>query len=188
MAWDSAQTTFVAFLDSDDSWHPQKLEKHFILSETHPNDDFFGHTTHVVRRADSQPELTLRGSGNVSYYTLRDFMIRNRVSTPTVMLRRNLPFRFPTAHWYAEDFGLWTSVLASGHRAVVLDLALTFLHKKSWGESGLSAQVERMHRGELEVIENLYTQRHIDVCEYLSFKNWLRLKYGRRRFMMIWRK
>lgn len=188
MAWDAARTSFVAFLDSDDSWHPQKIQRHQDLALAHPNDDFFGHLTRVVRHANSQNYLLPRGSGMVRYYEFRDFIIRNRVSTPTVMLRRDIPYRFPTSHWYAEDFGLWTSILASKRRAVVLDLALTFLHKSPWGESGLSASIKQMHWGELKVLKDLYTRRHITSREYYFYEKWLSLKYLRREFLNYWRR
>ena len=96
------------------------------------------------------------------------------------MLRSELPFRFPTEHWYAEDYSLWTAILAAGHRAVVHDLALTTLHKAAWGEAGLSANLEDMHAGELLVLDGLRRNRAITTIEHTVFRNWMTFKYQRR--------
>jgi glycosyltransferase involved in cell wall biosynthesis len=183
VGWNLATTEFVAFLDSDDSWHPTKLERQLDVARRHPDDCFFGHTTMSFTASDSPITATtvpLIGSGRIHYFSLRQFLIRNRVSTPTVMLRTDLPFRFPTEHWCAEDYGLWTEILAAGHRAVVQDLALTTLHKAAWGEAGLSARLEEMHAGELLVLDALRRDGAIGAAEYAGFRGWMTIKYRRR--------
>jgi len=181
--WNLAATEFVAFLDSDDSWHSTKLEQQLDVARQHPDDSFFGHTT-MSFTASNLPAgaatAPLVGSGRIRYFSLRQFLIRNRVSTPTVMLRTDLPFRFPTEHWYAEDYALWTEILAAGHRAVVQDLALTTLHKAAWGQAGLSAKLDDMHAGELLVLDALRRNGAIGAAEYAGFRGWMTVKYRRR--------
>ena len=181
--WDLVRTQFVAFLDSDDSWHPTKLERQLDIARQHPDECFFGHTTASSTTSDLTNAFgttPLIGSGRINYYSLRHFLIRNRVSTPTVMLRSDLPFRFPTQPWYAEDYGLWTAILAAGHRAVVHDFALTALHKAAWGEAGLSAKLEDMHAGELLVLDGLRQDGAISRIEHAVFRSWMTVKYWRR--------
>ena len=181
--WDLVRTQFVAFLDSDDSWHPTKLERQLDIAKRHPDDCFFGHKTASSTSSDTAgasgaaPPI---GSGRIHYFSLRHFLVRNRVSTPTVMLRSDLPFRFPTQHWYAEDYGLWTAILTASHRAVVHDFALTTLHKAAWGEAGLSAKLDDMHAGELLVLDGLRRNHAITTIEHTVFRNWMTFKYQRR--------
>jgi glycosyltransferase involved in cell wall biosynthesis len=184
VGWDLATTEYVAFLDSDDSWHPRKVEHQLEVAKQHSRDCFFGHTTKrasITTHSDTSPT----GTGQCRYFSLRHFLIRNRVSTPTVMLRTDLQFRFPIEQWYAEDFGLWTQLLASGYRAVVQDLALTYLHKHEWGEAGLSARLQDMHKGELLMLRRLRQAGSISAPEHTIFRNWMAMKYlmrvGRRR-------
>ena len=181
--WDLVRTQFVAFLDSDDSWHPTKLERQLDIARRHPDDCFFGHKTASYtssKTAGASGAAPPIGSGRINYYSLRHFLIRNRVSTPTVMLRSELPFRFPIEHWYAEDYSLWTAILAAGHRAVVHDLALTTLHKAAWGEAGLSAKLDDMHAGELIVLDGLRRSHAITTIEHMMFSKWMTLKFRRR--------
>jgi len=181
--WELVRTQFVAFLDSDDSWHPKKLELQLDVAGQHPDDCFFGHTTTSSKTSDTTETFgttPLIGSGRINYFSLHHFLVRNRVSTPTVMLRSDLPFRFPTEHWFAEDYGLWTAILAASHRAVVHDFALTTLHKAAWGEAGLSAKLDDMHAGELLVLDGLRRDRAIGVIEHAVFRTWMILKYRRR--------
>jgi glycosyltransferase involved in cell wall biosynthesis len=181
--WDLVRTQFVAFLDSDDSWHPTKLERQLDIAMQHPDEFFFGHTTTSSKTSDTTETFgttPLIGSGRINYFSLRHFLVRNRVSTPTVMLRSDLPFRFPIEHWFAEDYALWTAILAAGYRAVVHDLTLTTLHKAAWGEAGLSAKLDDMHAGELLVLDGLRRDRAIGEVEHAVFRTWMTLKYRRR--------
>lgn len=97
-----------------------------------------------------------------------------------MILRSELPFRFPTEHWFAEEYSLWTAILAAGHRTVVHDLALTTLHKAAWGGTGLSARLDDMHAGERLVLDGLHRDRAIGAIEHAVFRNWMTLKFRRR--------
>jgi len=181
--WNLVRTPFVAFLDSDDTWHPKKLELQLDIARQHPDDCFFGHTTTSPPTSDTTDAsgvAPLIGSGRIHYFSLRHFLVRNRVSTPTVMLCTDLSFRFPTEHWYAEDYALWTAILGAGYRAVVHDLALTTLHKAAWGEAGLSARLDDMHAGELIVLDGLRRDCAISGVEHAVFRTWMTLKFRRR--------
>jgi len=179
LGWDQSEASLIAFLDADDSWHPSKLELQCAVVEAHPDQQLFGHTYQVIS-PPQQPPMVAPGTSRVRYFTLRHFLIRNRVSTPTVIVRREIPFRFPSEMWFAEDFALWTQIVSSGTRAVVLDRALTYLHKAAYGSSGLSSQLRAMHAGEISVVNQLRTQRAISGTEYIVAKTWMNGKYLRR--------
>ena len=178
--WDACHTSLIAFLDSDDSWHPNKLELQLKVIQQHPDHVLFGHRYTVVNNGAAPTHRSQDSVSGLRYFTLRDFLIRNRVSTPTVIVRRAIPQRFPLDHWGTEDFALWTSILAEGTQAVVIDAALTYLYKAAYGQSGLSARLREMHQGELRALRSLYLSKAVTQPEYIVANSWMRLKYLRR--------
>ncbi len=180
VGWDKCQTSLIAFLDSDDSWHPNKLEIQMKVVQSHPNHQLFGHRYTILDSESSVPESPMNDIGELHYFTLRDFLIRNRISTPTVLVRRETPHRFPTNQWFAEDFALWTNILADGSQAVVVDQTLTYLYKAAYGHSGLSARLREMHQGELQVLHSLKQSGVVTKSHYAFINLWVKLKYLRR--------
>ena len=178
--WDACSTSLIAFLDSDDSWHPKKLELQLEVIRKHPEHVLFGHRYTVVNSENIKPDSPIGGTGELHYFTLRDFLIRNRLSTPTVIVRRSISQRFPLDHWGTEDFALWTSILARGNTAVVMDSVLTYLYKATYGQSGLSARLHEMHQGELRALRFLKQNHAIDRGSFILANLWMRLKYLRR--------
>lgn len=180
IGWNRCRTSLIAFLDSDDSWHPRKLEIQLKVIQDHPNHLLFGHKYATINSEEMVTVSPISGSGKLHYFTLRDFLVRNRISTPTVIIRRETPHRFPTNQWFAEDFALWTNTLADGSQAVVVDQSLTYLYKAAYGQSGLSAKLGEMHQGELRVLQSLRQAGAITKSHYAIINGWMRLKYLRR--------
>ena len=155
IGWQCSGTSLIAFLDSDDSWHPQKLELQLAMVAAHPRAVLFGHRYLVRNDSGHLNKLDDVQQNKFHQYSLRHFLVRNRLSTPTVMVRADITQRFPTDMWYAEDFSLWTQIVAKNGPAVFSDATLTYLYKPVFGSSGLSGSNKEMHRGELKVLLDL---------------------------------
>jgi len=180
IGWQNSGTSLIAFLDSDDSWHPQKLELQHAVAAAHPHAVLFGHR-YLVRGDGGQIDDIGHPQRYRSHqYSLWHFLIRNRLSTPTVMVRADIPQRFPTDTWYAEDFSLWTNIVAQNGPAVFSDAVLTYLYKPVYGSSGLSVDHRKMHQGELKVLSDLRSTEHIGTVVYFATQLWMRMKYVRR--------
>jgi glycosyltransferase involved in cell wall biosynthesis len=180
--WNLATSDFIAFLDSDDSWHPEKLRLQGETVRMFPESVIFGHRYLVLRPGEVTPrDVDERRSTLVNRFQLHHFLIRNRLSTPTVMLRREITQRFPTDFWYGEDFALWLRVVAAHGAAVVQRCPLTYLHKSTYGESGLSANMTQMHRGEILAIAHLRQSGDIGKLGGSLTTAWMKIKYVRRR-------
>lgn len=145
--WNEASGDFVAFLDCDDSWYPRKLELQYSWLVSHPDFSMLGNP--LSNSYDAGPGYRVSSVGFVREISLWDLLVRNRFSTPGVMLRRDLPLRFAYGGRYSEDYGLWLRIAASGGRLAVATTPLGRLHKARYGESGLSASMIRMSLGEL---------------------------------------
>lgn len=182
--WDLAKSDLIAFLDSDDSWRPEKLEMQCEVVRRFSDSVLFGHSYVVVRQDEDTPR-SIGANPVIDHFGLRHFLLRNRLSTPTVMLRRTIPERFPTDVWHAEDFALWLTIVAAHGPAIFQRCALTLLHKSTYGESGLSANMTKMHQGELHAVRRLRQSRDIGTLGDALIMFWLKVKYLRRRIVMM---
>jgi glycosyltransferase involved in cell wall biosynthesis len=185
-AWNLASQPFVAFLDSDDAWHPRKLEIQYQYMCDHPDVALCGHSHRLLHGGDALPDWPLKSVPIAKAVSKLDMLISNRFITPSVMVKRDIPFRFAEGKWHMEDHLLWMQIACGGLKLVKLPCALAAIYKYPYGAEGLSGQYRQMHGA---VLEN-YRRLGIDGClsrfamalliglEYL--------KYLRRLFVISW--
>ena len=169
--WDATTSEFIAFLDSDDSWHKAKLAIQTRVMRSNPEIEISGHLT-----GESIP-IDLLIEPQTRLFSLRKFLIRNRVSTPTVMVRRTVVDRFDSSFWYAEDYELWLRHLTQHTGILRIELPLAHLHKAEFGESGLSARLYQMYRGELQAVVKLRTSGRLSHLYSWLTMSWMALKF-----------
>jgi len=141
--WDEARQPWIAFLDADDSWHPQKLKLQMEALRSDPDIALIGHPMNVQAR--TAPPPALRRSPRLRVRPRHLLMLRHPFPTASIMLRRDLPFRFDETRKRAEDFLLWAQVLLSGYRCATLDQVLASYHKPPFGAGGLSGDMQAMY-------------------------------------------
>lgn len=155
--WNLAQQEFLAFLDSDDSWHPQKLEIQHRWMCKNQETVISGHPCQVRQNQSSFELLDDTYPDSLSYtkLALRSFLFGNQLSTPSVMLRRKIPERFLEGKRCSEDYLLWTQIIVAHGPAGFIDIPLAFLHKPTYGASGLSGNLWEMQQGEIDSLRRL---------------------------------
>lgn len=112
--FDLCRGKYVALIDSDDVWHPQKLEKQ--LERMEQTGAELSYTSYAI--VDDKGNKVKDDFLVPDQVTYHDQLTRNAIGCSTVMLRATLleKYRFVT-DFYHEDYVLWIQLLKDGHKA-----------------------------------------------------------------------
>lgn len=178
IGWDNATGDYIAFLDADDAWHAQKLQIQFNWMELHPEVSLTGHLTKIFETEDSQMKFS--NKPEALKINQHELLISNRFPTRSVMLRRNITLRFKPGKRRAEDFLLWLNMVLGGHQAFKLQAPLAYSFKADFGEGGLSEQLWKMEKGELDTYRQIFKMKMISKIIYAKVVGLSLLKFLRR--------
>jgi len=144
VGWDLATTKYIAFLDSDDAWHPQKLEIQYNLMIKDPS---LVLSSHQISSALLLSQPYMHGHTHYKNISFTSMLFSNRILTSSVMLRRcyNNKFRFSPLKRYSEDYTLWLQISRQSANLVSIQLPLAYRLISPSNHSGLSSNLLRMH-------------------------------------------
>lgn len=181
--WEQAIQEYIAFLDADDSWAPRKLELQMQALDSDPKIALISHRVRVRDRG-LEP-LPLRRPIRTKIVSRRRLLLNNPFSTPSVVLRRDLPFRFNENFRYVEDYLLWAQIAHSGYRCAKVNQILAYLHKPAYGAGGLSANVEAMQRAGREAGNELQRMGLVSARERMFTRSVGKIRRARRH-LVLW--
>lgn len=188
--WAIATQPYIAFLDSDDSWHPEKLRIQYEYMRDNPGVAVCGHQ--CIFFEDGMSLTKAADHWRVTTISAHSLLFRNAFSTPTVMLKSGVPLRFQEERRFAEDIFLWQSMAFLGLEVVRIETILAFVHKPLYGASGLSAQLWNMEQGELSNFTSLLKNNSIGLFMFFLATSFSCAKFIRRliliKFIGIYKK
>lgn len=153
---DMSTGDYVAFLDSDDVWHPDKLAMQVQKAESRQAGLVY--TAYAIVDADGHP--CKKPYTVPEHIGLTDLLKENVIGCSTVLLSAEVArkYRFVT-DFYHEDYCLWLDILRDGHRAVGCTEILTdwrlIMNSRSFNKKKASRNRWRIYRHHM----------HLSVCK-----------------------
>ena len=168
---------YIALLDSDDEWLSEKTERQMpYLVNDEENIDFIS-----SRRRNHKIQFPyVVGKNSFAEITFRKIMLRNEAQPSTVIFKRkilqNTGF-FDTYQRYAEDINYWLRITKK-NKLYILDeeLVIAGNGKRTFGVSGLSANLPEMEKGFQKNLKEMLAVERITTLEYFLYFVFYRIK------------
>lgn len=185
-AWDYATQPYLAFLDADDAWHPKKLSIQYAWMRKHPEVLLTAHGSIQQDHSVYFPTIVTRN--NFLKVNLLKLIFFNYLPTRSVMLKRDIKYRFLPYKRYAEDYLLWLSIALDGHPVYYLSQQLSYSFKNDFGDSGLTADLYKTHCGLIDTYRQLLNYHKISTTVFFVAIFFAQIKLLKRYIMVSFRK
>lgn len=147
-----AKGKYIAFLDSDDDWHPQKIELQVRIMEKY-NVKICGTMHKVILKEEINHENSndyLKYDNiPVSIVQWPKILFISPFATPSIVIHNSLKnYLFDESIRFSEDYNLWKRITYK-HKAIKILLPLTYTFKHDYigiGDS-LSTNLNKMQLG-----------------------------------------
>lgn len=193
VGWDESASDYVAFLDADDAWHERKIEIQYRWMVAHSEVAFSGHGSILVDPTAQPVQTPVAQTPPVRLLSKCQIVLSNPFTTPSFMIRRDVPYRFDVSQKHTEDFLLLMQIRLDGHLVAKIgaDLAIIF---KIPGKTGASRHIWRMRAGDLINYRKLWRSNRLgfsSMCllsffSILKFAVMLSLGAGRHSALKTW--
>lgn len=175
---------WIALLDSDDEWLPNKLEEQMKYIEKYPNMRFIG-----TNRNDEYVTRGKKIEEKLFCLTVKDILYKMWPHTSTALIHRDVILNigyFDESRKYAEDGQYWMKIASKYDVFYLYDsLEIAGKGKPTFGHSGLSANLKEMHKGCISNINEAYQLHYINIWYRIFLLNFEQLKYIRRKIIVV---
>jgi glycosyltransferase involved in cell wall biosynthesis len=186
--WNMASQDYIAFLDADDTWHPEKIKVQYKKMQANYNLIFSSHLCEAIQTQE-----------NLTYSPLPKTIETNLVSpkralffslfptTSTIVIKRDIDRRFKPDRRYCEDSLLWLDILLSGGQAAIIQFPLAYRYRPFFSRGGLGGNLWKMEVSELDNYRIFWHSGYINFISFIVLSLWSLAKYYRRVLIEILR-
>ncbi len=171
---------YVAFLDSDDYWYPEKIEKQIKVILNNPNIRFLG-TDYSTYKNNHVSFLPFKKYKNIFNLSLFELCLKNYPVTPSIIIERKLLNEvgfFNEQMKYGEDMNYFQKFCSIYKNYYILPEPLVFIGiQKKEENKGLSSNYIEMQKSNYKNILDLYNYKQISIFEYVFFWVFYKFKY-----------
>ena len=175
-----ASSPLIAFLDSDDAWHPEKIAKQLAILSADSSIDLLG----TNRDGQSFKRIFSFKIGELMKISPKLLLYKNFFMTSSLIFKKSIIDKvgyFNEQMNHSED--LEYCIRIAQHFNVYLynkSMVHSISGKAMFGESGLSSNLVKMQYGELSNLRLGYRLKTVSFFEYLFLNLYSLLKFIRR--------
>ena len=163
---EEANGSWIAILDSDDAWAPEKPEKQIELQNRTNADSLF--TGSAFMDSEGRPiDWYLHAPAEATY---RQLLKQNVLSNSSALVRKELYAKhYAVGDGMHEDFAIWLSILKDGKKAYGVDEPLLIYRIAKSSKSGNKIKAAKMNW-------NTYRYVGLNVVEAAYYEAWYMFK------------
>jgi glycosyltransferase involved in cell wall biosynthesis len=173
----TAKGDYIALLDADDEWLPEKTKIQMNYFENILlNADFLATARNNIAIL---PPYQVKN--NTAEITFKKLLIRNEAQPSTVIFKKKVLENtgyFDDDQRYAEDVNYWMKISFRNKMYIINEnLVMAGRGKRTFGVSGLSANLFEMKKGFRKNLYEMYTLKKINSLQYAGFRLFYEAKY-----------
>ena len=178
-----AKGELIAFLDSDDEWNLEKLEKIVCVFADNPSLSVLGSLYSIGNKKIFKDRIGVVKKLSISNLLIKNHLITSATVCKTELLKR---LKFNENQKYSEDYRLWLEICANGNEcAVIQECLVKMCDKPIYGHKGLASRLWFMEKGELSNYHYLWEQNLIPFWQYFFACSISIVKYVKREILTL---